>query len=225
MVAKYFEDLPAPDKENLTTEFVLQEIIDHISALQEDFPNVNLELLRRHLWEIRNRGELFSDFYFPLLYCLVLYILLQVSVLTTADVEPQKHLRGLLQVFEHTHTFKKAFDQLEPSMQVQIKAFMKSDATEATVLAASGHGGDFHIPPSPAAKHHFTEMVKHKFEEGKEFIEDKLEHVLGKHHHDGLLATMEGSDGHVKEDREGYPKIFEDEKGTKIMEVCAILSF
>ncbi|PQE27132.1 substrate-binding domain cholesterol oxidase protein [Rutstroemia sp. NJR-2017a WRK4] len=190
MVSKYFKDLPAPDKENLTTEFVLQEIIDHISALQEDFPHVKLELLRRHLWEIRNR-----------------------------DVEPQKHLRGLLQVFEHTHTFKKAFDELDPSMQVQIKTFMKDDATEATVLAASGHGGDFHIPPSPAVKHHFTEMVKHKLEEGKEFIEGKLEHVLGKHHHDGLSATMEGSDGHVKEDKEGYPKIYEDEKQTKTMEV------
>ncbi|KAM3086661.1 hypothetical protein ACMFMG_000787 [Clarireedia jacksonii] len=190
MVSKYFEDLPPPDKENLTTEFVLQEIIDHISALQEDFPHVNLELFRRHLWEIRNR-----------------------------DVDPQRHLRGFLEVFEHTHTFKKAFDELDPRMQAQIKAFMKNDATEKTVLAAGGQEGDFHIPPSPAVKHHFTEMVKQGFQEGKEFVEEKVEQVLGEHHHGELSAAMQGSDKHVKEDGGEYPKIFEDEKGTKIMEV------
>lgn len=179
-ISKYFAGFPELPKENLTHHFILGEIIDHISALQDEFPHVKIELLREHLWNIRNKG-----------------------------VEPQDHLRGFLQVFEHTDVFKDAFAQLDDGMKRQIKAFMKG-GDEGPVMAAGLHDDDFHLPASPPVKHHFQEI--------KDFIE-KVEEFF---HHD--TKQVNGTNGvmEVKVERVaagGFPRIFENGEKTKTMEV------
>ncbi|KAI9641121.1 hypothetical protein NHQ30_010551 [Ciborinia camelliae] len=233
----------------MVTEYILQEIIDHIGKLADDLPHVKLDLLRKQLWDIRNR-----------------------------NVEPKKHLRGLLRVLEDTHTFKHAFEELEPGLQAQIRAFMddEGDVREREILGlgkqvegVKGPGGrdldlDFHIPPSPAVKHHFKEMVKEtvrekaheekmklvrskvmkKIREAKEEIEQEIVEEVGGHiemiqkvedhvgefwgRHKHLGSLLKGGDDMASRQSlldsssllvQGSPRIWENEKGTRIMEV------
>ncbi|KAF7958933.1 hypothetical protein EAE96_002459 [Botrytis aclada] len=236
MVSHYFESLPVPPLENLSTEYILQEIIDHIGKLADDFPHTKLNLFRKQLWDIRNR-----------------------------NVEPKTHLRGLLRVLEDTHTFKHAFEELEPGLQAQIRAFMddEKDVKEEEIMGMGKVKGEFYIPPSPAVKHHFKEMVKEtvrekayekkkmlvqskvmkKFQEAKEEIERELVEEVGGH-----IEMLQKVEDHVGEwwERHGHrgallksnkfvsltskldasvlgsgqsPRICEDERGSRIMEV------
>ncbi|TGO13900.1 hypothetical protein BTUL_0061g00170 [Botrytis tulipae] len=237
MVSHYFESLPVPPLENLSTEYILQEIIDHIGKLADDFPHTKLNLFRKQLWDIRNR-----------------------------NVEPKTHLRGLLRVLEDTHTFKHAFEELEPSLQAQIRAFMddEKDVKEEEIMGMGKVKGGFYIPPSPAVKHHFKEMVKEtvrekahekkmrlvqskvmkKIQEAKEEIEREIVEEVGGHiemiqkvedhvgefwgKHGGYLGALLKS-GNVasltsKLDASMLgsgqsPRIWEDERGARIMEV------
>ncbi|XMA19599.1 hypothetical protein WAI453_012390 [Rhynchosporium graminicola] len=100
--------LPTPPRENLSTHFVLGEIIDQIDLIAEEFPLVHISTLKEHLWDIRNK-----------------------------NVDPERHLRGFLHVFKHTEVFKDAFEQLDEGMQVRIKAFMDGKG-EKEVLAVGG---------------------------------------------------------------------------------------
>ena len=56
-------------------------------------------------------------------------------------------------------------------MKIQLSTFMAGGGEEI-VLAAGGKGNNFHIPPSPAVKHHFRELVQKA--EGK--VEEMLHH-------------------------------------------------
>jgi hypothetical protein len=135
--AKTLEVLPNPPKENLNSHFTLGEIIDLVHLLQDEFPHVKIDLLKTHLWEIRNK-----------------------------NVEPENHLRGFLSVFEETDVFKEAFEQLDDGMKIQLKTFI-AGGSEEVVLAAGVKGNAFHLPPSPPVKHHFklvTEKLKARFE-------------------------------------------------------------
>ncbi|KAF7938256.1 hypothetical protein BELL_0526g00010 [Botrytis elliptica] len=236
MVSHYFESLPVPPLENLTTEYILQEIIDHIGKLADDFPHTKLNLFRKQLWDIRNR-----------------------------NVEPKTHLRGLLRVLENTHTFKHAFEELEPGLQAQIRVFMddEKDVKEGEIMGMGKVKGEFYIPPSPAVKHHFKEMVKEtvrekahekkmklvqskvmkKIQEAKEEIEREIVEEVGGH-----IEMIQKVEDHVGEfwGRHGHlgallksnpvasltekwdasmleiglsPRICEDERGARIMEV------
>jgi len=127
-LSKHLKELPEPPKENLTSHFILGEIIDHIHFLQDEFPLVKIPLLREHLWSIRNKS-----------------------------VDPEDHLRGFLKVFEHTPVFKDAFEQLDEGMKRQMKAFM-AGGNEGPVMASGLHGEEFHLPASPPVKHHFQEI-------------------------------------------------------------------
>ncbi|KAJ8069639.1 hypothetical protein OCU04_000073 [Sclerotinia nivalis] len=240
MVSHHFESLPVPPVENLSTEYILQEIIDHIGKLADDVPHVKFNLFRKQLWDIRNR-----------------------------NVDPKTHLRGLLRVLENTHTFKHAFEELEPNFQAQIRVFMddEEDVREEEIMGMGKEKGDFHIPPSPAVKHHFKEMVKgtvrekaheeriqlvrskvmKKIQEAKEElereiveevgghiemmqkVEDYVGEFWGKHRgHGHLGALLKGNDVSSltsKLDSQSLfgtgksPRIWEDEKGSRIMEV------
>ncbi|KAB8302050.1 hypothetical protein EYC80_005502 [Monilinia laxa] len=239
MVSHHFTTLPTPPLENLTTEYVLQEIIDHIGRIADDFPHVKLDLFRRQLWDIRNR-----------------------------NVEPKQHLRVLLRVLEHTHAFKDAFGELDEGLQGQIRGFMEDEAgvREEEILGMGKHagGGDFHIPPSPAVKHHFKEMVREtvrekaqvekmrlvkrkvmkKIREAKEELQREMVEEVGGHiemiqkveDHVGEFWGRHAGHGHLGELLKGVdssslsaklasfpaketPRIWEDEKGTRIMEV------
>jgi hypothetical protein len=174
--------LPNPPKENLNSHFTLGEIIDHIHILQDEFPHVKIDLLKSHLWEIRNK-----------------------------NVEPEAHLRGFLSVFEETDVFKEAFEQLDDGMKIQLKTFI-AGGSEDVVLAAGGKGNAFHLPPSPPVKHHFklvTKKFKAKFE--------------GLFHHGKHANGVNGvSNGKIEKPLAAigeFPRIFEDEAGTKTMEV------
>jgi len=175
MASKLLQDLPAPPKENLSSHFILGEIIDHIDHLQDEFPHVQIPLLRSHLWDIRNK-----------------------------NVDPESHLRGFLKVFEHTPVFKEAFEQLDEGLRTQIRTFI-AGGSESVVLAAGGKGDAFHVPPSPPVKHHFREL--------REKLEKLFHHE--KHEANGTNGDL-GKKGVVMQ---GYPRIFEDEKESKIMEV------
>jgi hypothetical protein len=140
-VARALQSLPAPPKENLSSHFILGEIIDHIDLLQEGFPHVKVPLLKSHLWDIRNKS-----------------------------VDPESHLRGFLKVFEDTAVFKDAFEQLDDGMKAQIQTFVAGE-NEKVVLAAGGNGDAFHLPPSPPAKHHlreFTQKLEQLFHHDKQ---------------------------------------------------------
>ncbi|KAF7894388.1 uncharacterized protein EAF01_009839 [Botrytis porri] len=236
MVSHYFESLPVPPLENLSTEYILQEIIDHIGKLADDFPHTNLNLFRKQLWDIRNR-----------------------------NVQPKTHLRGLLRVLEHTHTFKHAFEELEPGLQAQIRAFMddEEDVKEEEIMGMGKVKGEFYIPPSPAVKHHFKEMVKEtvrekayeqkiklvhdkvrkKIQEVREEIEREIVDEVGGHIEifqkvEDHVGELWGRRGHLEallkrnpkaslmEKRDASmlgsgmsPRICEDERGERIMEV------
>lgn len=125
------ELLPKPPRENLNTHFVLGEIIDQIDLIKDEFPLVQIETLKKHLWDIRNK-----------------------------NVDPEVHLRGLLHVFKNTEVFKDAFAQLDESTKLRITAFMDGKS-ENEVLSAGGKTAEaFILPPSPPVKHHFRKMVE-----------------------------------------------------------------
>ncbi|KAA8577221.1 hypothetical protein EYC84_007212 [Monilinia fructicola] len=137
---------------------------------------------------------------------------------------------------------------------------------EAEILGMGKHGGggDFHVPPSPAVKHHFKEMVKEtvrekaqvekmkvvqrkvmkKIREAKEElqremveevaghiemvqkVEDHVGEFWGRHaghgHLGGLLKSVDPSSLSAKLASfpgKEMPRIWEDEKGTRMMEV------
>jgi hypothetical protein len=110
MATKTLDVLPNPPKENLNSHFALGEIIDHIHFLQGEFPHVKIDLLKSHLWDIRNK-----------------------------NVEPEAHLRGFLSVFEETNVFNEAFEQLDDEMKIQLKTFIAA-GSEEVVLAGVERG-------------------------------------------------------------------------------------
>jgi len=146
-LSKLLEGLPEPPKENLSSHFILGEIIDHIHVLQDEFPLVKIPLLREHLWSIRNK-----------------------------NVEPEDHLRGFLKVFEHTPVFKEAYEQLDDGMKRQMKAFM-AGGNEGPVMASGLHDNDFHLPASPPVKHHFQEIRDFVEKVGEFFHHDHDHHT------------------------------------------------
>jgi hypothetical protein len=179
--------LPDPPKENLTSHFTLGEIINHIANIQDEFPHVKIPLLRSHLWDIRNK-----------------------------NVNPESHLRGFLQVFEHTDIYKSMFEELDDGMKKQIKTFING-GREGVVLAAGGKEDAFHLPPSPPVKMHFCGL--------RERLERLLQH---EHKSEPGDEAKRHTDGHTNgptakrieiETSDGHPRIFEDKTETKTMEV------
>lgn len=143
-IKKLDQLLPNPPRENLVSHFILGEIIDHIDLIHADFPEVDVPLLKHHLWKIRNK-----------------------------DLHPEAHLRGFLKAFKETKVFKDAFDELDAGMKVQLNTFI-AGGSEEVILAAGGKGNTFHLPSSPAVKHHFREVTKK--------VEEKVESLF---HYDG----------------------------------------
>jgi hypothetical protein len=217
--------LPPPPKENLVSHFILEEIVDHIGLIKDDFPLVDVQLFREHLWQIKNKN---------------------------VD-HPLLHLRGFLKVFEKTKGFQDAFAELDNGMKIQLSTFMAGGG-EDIVLAAGGKGNNFHIPPSPAVKHHFKELVQkaegkveeilhheshtngsnetngiatrqvQKVQEKAEKLHEKFEKIL--HHEDHShvvnedatngdfndLAVKEVTSGHVEKAKDDLRKCFHHEK-------------
>jgi hypothetical protein len=161
---RLFEDLPDPDPGKLNPHFILGVIIDHIEEALDEFPHVDIPQLRRQLSAIRNH-----------------------------DVDPEKHVRGFLNVFKRTTPFKAAFEQLDDDMKKQVEKFMAGAPADKIV------GSDaFHVPPSPAAKHHFKLLDLFKIFKSKGDVDQHL-----------ALAGQTA----------GLPIIYEDAAGKKIMEV------
>jgi gas vesicle protein len=151
--------LPSPPKENLVSHFILEEIVDHIGLIQDDFRDVDIKLFREHLWQIKNK-----------------------------NVEPLLHLRGFLKVFEKTKVFQDAFAELDNGIKIQLSTFMAGGG-EGIVLAAGGKGNTFQIPPSPAVKHHFKELVQ-KAEEKVEEMLDHENHMNGGNRTNGFAIRQ-----------------------------------
>lgn len=109
MVSSALKQLPAPPLENLTSHFILGELVDHLHLLQPEFLHVDIPKLKSHLWAIRDH-----------------------------NVDPVFHLRGFLQVFQETSHFKEAFGELDDGMKAQIKAFVEGADKEVVVAAGKG---------------------------------------------------------------------------------------
>ncbi|KAH7417155.1 hypothetical protein BKA64DRAFT_701940 [Cadophora sp. MPI-SDFR-AT-0126] len=174
------ELLPTPPRENLNTHFVLGEIIDQIDLIKDDFPLVQIATLKEHLWDIRNK-----------------------------NVDPEVHLRGFLHVFKNTEVFKDAFEQLDESMKLRIKAFMDGKSEKEVLTAGGKTGGAFVLPPSPPVKHHFRKLLEDLKEDIHELFHP--EHKAT----EGEVVQKLGAEASTK----GYPRIFEDVAETKAMEV------
>ncbi|KAE8447628.1 hypothetical protein EG329_010599 [Mollisiaceae sp. DMI_Dod_QoI] len=179
--------LPAPPLENLTTSFILSEIISQIDLIAPSFPTIDVPLLKSHLWGINNHS-----------------------------VDPEKHLRGFLKVFEKTQVFKDAYEELDEGMKKSLDVFIAGGG-EKEVLAArkGGEEGGFILPPSSAVKSHFREL--------KREVEGLFHHEHGHEGTNGVAAN--GVVKKVVESKEGLPKIFEDEAETQTMEVYARTPF
>jgi hypothetical protein len=95
-------------------------------------------------------------------------------------------------------------------MKIQLTTFI-AGRSEDVVLATGGKGNTFHLPPSPPVKLHFklvTEKLKAKFE--------GLFH-LGKH----VNGVNGVANGHIEKPLVAsgeFPRVFEDEAGTRTME-------
>jgi hypothetical protein len=101
-------NLPPPSTAKLNPHFILGEIIDHIQALSDDHPNVDITLLRQLLIDVRNH-----------------------------QVDPEKTVRRYLNAFIATKHLQAAIVQLDASTKSKIQAFAAGkSATEVT--AAKG---------------------------------------------------------------------------------------
>ncbi|KAH6666590.1 hypothetical protein B0J14DRAFT_603935 [Halenospora varia] len=118
MVSSALKQLPAPPLENLTSHFILGELVDHLHLLQPEFLHVDIPKLKSHLWAIRDH-----------------------------NVDPVFHLRGFLQVFQETSHFKEAFGELDDGMKAQIKAFVEGADKEVVVAAGNEGKGELPVSP------------------------------------------------------------------------------
>ena len=97
-------DIPDPDVAKLNPHFILGEIIDHVHALKDDHPEINIDELRKRLIDVRNH-----------------------------QVDPEQQIRGLIKVFENAPAFKQSFDQLDADTQAKVKAFAGGKRVAAVV--------------------------------------------------------------------------------------------
>jgi hypothetical protein len=87
-------DLPPPSPAKLNPHFILGEIIDHIRALSDEHPNVDIDLLRKLLIDVRNH-----------------------------QVDPEKTLRSYVKAFLATNSYKAAIAHLDADTKSKIQAF------------------------------------------------------------------------------------------------------
>jgi hypothetical protein len=190
-----FDDLPVPPKENLVSHFILGEIIDHIGILQDEFPQVQIPLLKSHLWDIRNK-----------------------------NVDPEDHLRGFMKAFEKTPVFKDAYSLLDDGMKRQIDTFI-AGGDEKVVMAAGAKGNNFHLPSSPPVKHHFSELIKEKLEKLFHHEHATATNGAASVAANGTAnGAANGHAKKPVEPETAYPRIFEDKAETKTMEVNTLNS-
>lgn len=64
------------------------------------------------------------------------------------------YICGLLRAIQHHDAYKEGFAELSAELQKKVKRFMNGEQPENIVDKHS----EFYLPPSPAAKHHFTRM-------------------------------------------------------------------
>jgi hypothetical protein len=185
--------LPTPPIENLNTHFVLGEIIDQIDLIKDEFPLVQIPLLKLHLWEIRNK-----------------------------NVDPEDHLRGFLKVFQDTKVFKNAFAQLDDGMKARITAFIKG-GSEKDVMAKGGEFILPPSPPVKHHFGNMVEEIREKLEEDLLEVKDKVHGLLHPHHQDHKPVVADQVVGKGEPSTDGFPKIFENKEQTMVMEVRAEL--
>lgn len=178
-----------PDSRLLNEHFLLGEILDHIELFKEHFPKV-------HIFELIE----------------------QINAIRNHQVDPENHLRAFLNIFWDTGVFANAFQELDENTKRQLESFTKgSPHTDWLNVLHSPKDGEvekssFQIQPSPAVKHHFTELadVVHDFFHPHEAAQAKEK-----------LITKQV----VAEDVAKLPIIWEDEAKTKKMEVHAQAPF
>jgi hypothetical protein len=98
-------DIPPPPPAKLNPHFILGEIIDHIRALADEHPNVDIDLLRKLLIDVRNH-----------------------------QVDPETTIRRYLKAFLGTKSLQGAIGQLDAGTRSKIQAFAQGkSAAEVTV--------------------------------------------------------------------------------------------
>ncbi len=102
--------LPEPHPGKLNDHFILGEIIDHVSLVVPEFPDVDVLELRRQLVALRNEQG-----------------------------NPQQRTQGFLRAFQPTRAFQKAFDQLDCRMKRQLGAFIDGEIAEDIIGSRPFH--------------------------------------------------------------------------------------
>jgi hypothetical protein len=125
-------NIRAPSTALLERNNILQQILEHVSDFQDQFPTVDYEALKR-------------DVLLPVLQ---------------ARFDPEVQIRGFLRTFEHTPAFQTAFQEIKsPELQSQILAFIAGGKSQE-VVAQNGFRVLTH--PSGPVKHHFSLLTELK---------------------------------------------------------------
>jgi hypothetical protein len=236
--------LPKPPKENLCSHFILGEIIDHIDTIHPDFPEVKVPLLKSHLWDVRNQNvsrevhlrrflkvfedtEVFKAAFKELDDGMKMQLK---TFIAGGGEEVVWAAGGKGNVFDLPpsppvkHHFKEFAGKIKEKSELIFHHEEHAPATNGSAV----NGGAV----AQVANGHTNGYVKK--------IKEDLEKVLDHHGHHGhsfdstvgvgdidRFAVKEPSvhrvtDGHVEtviSSTAGFPRIFEDEAGTKTMEV------
>jgi hypothetical protein len=186
-----FPEILKPHPAKLEEHYILGEIIDHIEELHDELHDaysfIDFNILRSQLINVRNH-----------------------------NVDPSTLLKSFLKAYQETHEYQLAYKQLDEVTRTQINAFIEGKP-EHHFLKQENGTSVFHLPPSPAAKHHFSDLIDKVFHYGDGVvpngIANDVPNGLSRHARtkpNGFVKRLPTSD---------LPMIYEDEEQTMIMEV------
>ena len=109
------------------------------------------------------------------------------------QITSEDYVRGLLLAIQHHDQYVKEFAELPPDLQGKMERFIAGERPENIL----GKRSEFYIPPSPAARHHFTRMEE--------------------------AGNSASSRAWLNAKRQQSPVVYEDAAKSKVMKVGVIL--
>ncbi|KAF8457336.1 hypothetical protein BDZ91DRAFT_838151 [Kalaharituber pfeilii] len=82
------------------------------------------------------------------------------SAVRSNDITPEEHIRGLLRAIRQHESYLKGLSELDAASRDKVERFVAGESSGDILSKRDGSAeiAGFHIPPSPAAKHHFKHM-------------------------------------------------------------------
>jgi hypothetical protein len=134
--------IPTPDPGKLNGHWILDEMLNHIGAFHNDFPEIEFDILSGLL---RDQIGHTND--------------------TAEDSEAQT--RAFLQAFQATPAFQDAFRKLDLAMKKRMHNFIAGRSAKDIVGDT-----DFRVPMSPQARQHLAPLDKFRAGMRRPFKED-----------------------------------------------------